>query len=99
MAGVIEALGGQLSISLHATEAELADQADLLSLCETKAGRLVANAFPTGVEVCDSMVHGGPYPATTDGRFTSVGTRAIDRFLRPVCYQGFPGVALPVELK
>lgn len=98
MNAVLEALGGQLTISLHATEAELAAQPELLSLCEIKAGRLVANGFPTGVEVCDSMVHGGPYPATTDGRFTSVGTRALDRFLRPVCYQGFPGAALPEEL-
>ncbi len=64
-----------------------------------EVGRLVFNGFPTGVEVCHAMVHGGPYPSTSDGRSTSVGTRAIFRFTRPVCYQGFPDDALPQELK
>jgi NADP-dependent aldehyde dehydrogenase len=70
-----------------------------LTVLEGKAGRLVCNAFPTGVEVCHAMVHGGPYPATADGRSTSVGTLAIHRFVRPVCYQGFPDAALPEELQ
>lgn len=99
MQGVIEALGGQLTITVHGNESDVASNAELISLLETRCGRIVFNGFPTGVEVCDSMVHGGPYPATTDSRFTSVGTRAIDRFLRPVCYQGFPTQALPPELK
>ena len=99
MKAVLEALGGQLTISIHANDEDVPENADLISLLETRAGRIVFNGFPTGVEVCASMVHGGPYPATTDGRFTSVGTRAIDRFLRPVCYQGFPQAALPEELK
>ncbi|PZP20643.1 MAG: aldehyde dehydrogenase (NADP(+)), partial [Pseudomonas kuykendallii] len=66
---------------------------------EQKAGRLLLNGYPTGVEVCDSMVHGGPYPATSDARGTSVGTLAIDRFLRPVCYQNYPDVCLPEALR
>jgi len=73
--------------------------ADLVAILERKAGRLVVNGFPTGVEVCHAMVHGGPYPATSDSRTTSVGTQAIYRFARPVCYQDFPQAALPDELK
>jgi len=73
--------------------------AGLLAALEAKVGRLVFNGFPTGVEVCHSMVHGGPYPATSDGRSTSVGTRAIFRFTRQVCYQDFPDGVLPDELK
>jgi 2,5-dioxopentanoate dehydrogenase len=64
-----------------------------------KAGRIVWNSYPTGVEVSPSMHHGGPYPATTDSRFTSVGTAAIQRFARPVCYQGLPLELLPAELQ
>jgi len=64
-----------------------------------KAGRLVFNGVPTGVEVCSAMQHGGPYPASTDSRFTSVGTKAIRRFVRPVSFQGWPEEALPVELQ
>lgn len=93
------ALEGHLTATIHGTEEDLSEYADLLAILETKVGRLVFNAFPTGVEVCHAMVHGGPYPATSDGRSTSVGTRAIFRFARPVCYQGFPDSALPVELK
>jgi NADP-dependent aldehyde dehydrogenase len=92
-------LEGQLTASVFGTEEDLRDFADLLAILETKAGRLVFNAFPTGVEVCHSMVHGGPYPATSDSRSTSVGTRSIDRFSRLVCYQGFPEGSLPDELK
>jgi NADP-dependent aldehyde dehydrogenase len=71
----------------------------LLEILTQKAGRLLCNGFPTGVEVSPAMHHGGPYPATTDERFTSVGTAAIYRFARPICYQNAPEAALPAELK
>ena len=71
----------------------------LLPVLERKAGRLLVNGWPTGVEVCDAMVHGGPFPATSDARSTSVGTAAILRFLRPVCYQDFPDTLLPTALQ
>jgi 2,5-dioxopentanoate dehydrogenase len=93
------ALEGQLTATLHASEGELAAHADLVAILERKAGRLIVNGYPTGVEVCHAMVHGGPYPATSDSRTTSVGTLAIHRFARPVCYQNFPQPALPDELK
>mgnify|MGYP006954428295 CR=1 FL=1 len=70
-----------------------------MDILREKAGRLIFNGYPTGVEVCPSMHHGGPYPATTDSRATSVGTAAILRFARPVCFQDFPDEALPVELR
>ena len=70
-----------------------------MPLLERKAGRLLLNGYPTGVEVSDAMVHGGPYPATSDARGTSVGTLAIDRFLRPVCFQNYPDALLPDALK
>jgi 2,5-dioxopentanoate dehydrogenase len=92
-------LEGQLTATVHATDEELSAHGELLSILETKAGRLLFNGFPTGVEVCHAMVHGGPYPATSDGRSTSVGTRAIFRFTRQVCFQSFPDSALPDELK
>jgi NADP-dependent aldehyde dehydrogenase len=91
-------LEGQLTATIHGTADDLANAADLLAILERKAGRLLINGFPTGVEVCPSMNHGGPYPATTDERFTSVGTAAIQRFARPLCYQSFPATALPPEL-
>ena len=96
---VVRALEGHLTATVHGEADELSQNAGLLSLLETKVGRIVINGFPTGVEVCPSMVHGGPYPAASDARFTSVGTRAIARFARPVCYQGFPDAALPPELQ
>ena len=68
-------------------------------MLRSKAGRVIVNGFPTGVEVEHAMHHGGPYPAATDPRATSVGTAAIERFARPVCYQGFPDPALPAELR
>jgi NADP-dependent aldehyde dehydrogenase len=71
----------------------------LVALLEQKAGRLVINAFPTGVEVSHAMHHGGPSPAASDARFTSVGTAALLRFARPVCYQGFPAALLPAALQ
>lgn len=92
-------LEGQLTTSIHATEAELAANASLVQALQSRAGRLIFNGFPTGVEVCDSIVHGGPYPATSDGRSTSVGTMAIFRFCRPVAWQSFPDSALPAELQ
>jgi NADP-dependent aldehyde dehydrogenase len=70
-----------------------------LPLLEQKVGRVLFNGYPTGVEVCDAMVHGGPYPATSDARGTSVGTLAIERFLRPVCYQNCPDTLLPEALQ
>ncbi len=89
------ALEGQLTCTLHldASDATLARQ--LLPVLERKAGRVLANGFPTGVEVCDSMVHGGPYPASTNFGASSVGTLSIRRFLRPVCYQNIPVDLLP----
>src|SRR5580692_9867441 len=92
-------LEGHLTATIHGTEQDLRDFADLIAILEQKVGRLVFNGFPTGVEVSHAMVHGGPYPSSSDGRSTSVGTQAIFRFTRPVCYQGFPEAALPDALK
>jgi alpha-ketoglutaric semialdehyde dehydrogenase len=92
-------LEGHLTATFHGTEADMAEHQDLIAIVEEKVGRLIFNAFPTGVEVCSSMHHGGPYPATSDGRSTSVGTAAILRFTRLVCYQGFPQNSLPPELQ
>jgi alpha-ketoglutaric semialdehyde dehydrogenase len=92
-------LAGQLTASMHGTNDDLAAFGSLGSILERKAGRVVINSFPTGVEVCPSMQHGGPYPATTDSRTTSVGTAAIHRWARPVCYQGYPHENLPTELR
>ncbi|MGE4619627.1 MAG: aldehyde dehydrogenase (NADP(+)) [Planctomycetota bacterium] len=96
---VARALEGQLTASVHASAEELAELDPLLHLLEDRVGRLVFNGFPTGVEVSESMQHGGPWPATTDSRWTSVGSAAIRRFLRPVCWQGFPDGSLPPELR
>ena len=96
---VAGAIAGQLTATLHGTAEELAAAGDLLTLLEGFAGRVVCNGFPTGVEVCHAMVHGGPYPSSSDGRTTSVGTRAALRFMRPVCFQGMPDALLPDELK
>ncbi len=94
-----EGLKGHLTATLHCAAGELEENRELVDILELKAGRLVLNGFPTGVEVCASMQHGGPFSATTDSRSTSVGTAAITRFARPVCYQGFPASMLPEELK
>jgi NADP-dependent aldehyde dehydrogenase len=99
MEAVAGAIEGSLTASVHGSEQELLDSQHLVGILTRRTGRLVFNGFPTGVEVCSSMMHGGPYPATTDSRVTSVGTAAIDRFARPVCYQSFPQDALPVELR
>lgn len=96
---IARSLEGHLTATIHGTEQDLREFADLIAILETKVGRLVFNSFPTGVEVTHAMVHGGPYPSTSDGRSTSVGSQAIFRFTRLVCYQGFPDIALPDELK
>jgi len=96
---IARSLEGHLTATIHGTEQDLRDFADLIAILETKVGRLLFNGFPTGVEVTHAMVHGGPYPSTSDGRSTSVGTQAIFRFTRLLCYQGFPDSALPDELK
>lgn len=92
-------LEGHLTATLHGTDADMRDYADLIAILETKVGRVIFNGYPTGVEVCHAMVHGGPFPATSDGRSTSVGTLAINRFTRLICYQNFPDASLPEELK
>ena len=92
-------LDGQLTATVHGAEDELRRHAALLRILERKAGRLIVNGFPTGVEVGHAMHHGGPYPATTDARSTSVGSAAIARFARPVAYQDFPQAVLPAELR
>jgi NADP-dependent aldehyde dehydrogenase len=96
---VARQLEGQLTATIHGTPADLDEYASLVSILEQKAGRLIVNGFPTGVEVGPSMHHGGPYPATTDSRSTSVGTAAVHRFARPVAYQNFPESLLPAELQ
>ncbi|TFH87816.1 aldehyde dehydrogenase (NADP(+)), partial [Billgrantia azerbaijanica] len=99
MQRVAEALEGQLTATLQLDDGDLPLARRLLPLLERKAGRVLANGWPTGVEVCHAMVHGGPYPATSDGRTTSVGSAAIQRFLRPVCYQALPAALLPEALR
>lgn len=96
---VAKSLEGQLTASVHGTDADLEKAGPLLALLSRKAGRLIVNGFPTGVEVCSSMVHGGPYPATSDGSSSSVGTRAIGRFTRAVSWQNMPEHLLPAELQ
>jgi NADP-dependent aldehyde dehydrogenase len=96
---IMPGLKGHLTASLFAADSELSDVMSIVKLLETRVGRIILNDFPTGVEVCDAMVHGGPFPATSDSRSTSVGTLAIDRFLRPVCYQGYPDSMLPEALQ
>ena len=95
----LASLHGQLTATLIGEPHDLETYAGLLVLLEQKVGRVLFNGYPTGVEVCDAMVHGGPYPATSDARGTSVGTLAIDRFLRPVCYQNCPDSLLPQVLQ
>jgi NADP-dependent aldehyde dehydrogenase len=96
---IARSLEGQLTATIHAADAESVLVNELLEVLEKKAGRIVFNGFPTGVEVGHAMVHGGPFPATSDGRSTSVGTRAVFRFVRPVCYQDAPEAVLPDELR
>lgn len=94
-----KSIEGQLTASVHGSASDFENAGDLIQILEQKAGRLIFNGFPTGVEVCHSMVHGGPFPSTSDGRSTSVGSMAIYRFARAVSYQSFPQAALPVELR
>ena len=98
MAVLARQLAGQLTMTLHCDPDDHADALSLRPILERKAGRVLANGFPTGVEVVDSMVHGGPYPASTNFGATSVGTLSIRRFLRPVSYQNFPAGLLPDDL-
>jgi NADP-dependent aldehyde dehydrogenase len=99
MEQLAEALHGQLTVTLHLDEADTEAARRLMPILERKAGRILANGFPTGVEVAEAMVHGGPYPASTNFGATSVGTLAIRRFLRPVCYQNMPEALLPDDLR
>ena len=92
-------LRGHLTDTIHGTDEDLTEYSELINILEQKVGRIIFNGYPTGVRVCHAMIHGGPFPATTDSRTTSVGTSAIQRFARPVCYQDFPNVTLPDELK
>ncbi len=96
---IADSLNGQLTATLHLEEADEALAARLLPILEQKAGRVLANGFPTGVEVDAAMMHGGPYPASTNPATTSVGTLAIRRFLRPVCYQNLPERLIPPDLR
>jgi 2,5-dioxopentanoate dehydrogenase len=91
-------LAGNLTATFHGTEHDLGAFADLRGIIERRVGRIVFNGFPTGVEVSPTMQHGGPYPASTDSRYTSVGTAAILRWARPICWQNLPQPALPEEL-
>jgi len=99
MLAVIRELEGQLTATVQADAGDYAVARQLLALLERKAGRVLFNGYPTGVEVSHAMVHGGPFPATSDARTTSVGTTAIERFLRPVCYQNVPAELLPPALQ
>jgi NADP-dependent aldehyde dehydrogenase len=99
MSAVAEHLAGQLTATLQLDDADHALARKLLPTLERKAGRILVNGYPTGVEVSYAMVHGGPFPATSDSRSTSVGASAIERFLRPVCYQDLPAALLPEALQ
>ncbi|MBV8398662.1 MAG: aldehyde dehydrogenase (NADP(+)) [Acetobacteraceae bacterium] len=99
MRELLEHMEGQLTVTLHMDEADIEDVRVVMPVLERKAGRILVNGWPTGVEVCHAMVHGGPFPATSDSRSTSVGTLAIRRFLRPVCYQDVPAALLPAAVQ
>ncbi|TKK66895.1 aldehyde dehydrogenase (NADP(+)) [Ilyomonas limi] len=99
MTAIAKHLEGQLTCTIMATEMELSEQAEMIEAIKNRCGRMILNGVPTGVEVCLSMQHGGPFPATTDARFTSVGADGIKRFVRPVAYQNWPNHLLPDELK
>ncbi len=94
-----EGLEGHLSATIHGTPEDLEKYSKLINILEKKVGRIIINGYPTGIEVCAAMHHGGPYPASTDGHFTSIGTGSFLRFVRPVCYQGFPDALLPPQLR
>ncbi len=92
-------LPGQLSIVVHLEDEDIELARELMPTFERRTGRIVANSFSNIVEICDAQIHGGPFPATTDPRFTSVGSSAIDRFLRPIAYQDLPAALLPPALR
>ncbi len=99
MIAVAKSLKGQLTCTIHMDESDSETAEKLMPILVRKAGRIMANGFPTGVEVSDAMVHGGPYPASTNFGHTSVGTMAIRRWLRPVCFQDIPQQIMPDDLK
>ncbi len=90
---------GSLTATIHGTEADLEEHGGLIARLEKRVGRLIFNGYPVGLDVCHAIHHGGPYPATAHSHFTSIGTRAIQRFVRPLCYQNWPDAALPPELR
>jgi alpha-ketoglutaric semialdehyde dehydrogenase len=95
----VATLRGQLTGTVQSAAGEMAEYEELIDILSQRVGRLLVNGFPTGVEVCHAMVHGGPFPATSDVRFTSVGSAAIDRFLRPICLQNYPEELMPEPLR
>ena len=99
MNGCCKVLKGQLTATVIALDSELKEQEKLLFQLKNRVGRIIFNGVPTGVDISPSMHHGGPYPATTDSRFSAVGIDAMQRFLRPVTYQDCPDEFLPIELK
>jgi len=99
MTSVVKSLNGQLTGTVHAAPGEMAEYDELIDTLSQRVGRLLVNGFPTGVEVCPAMVHGGPFPASSDVRCTSVGTAAINRFLRPICLQNYPEELFPEALQ
>lgn len=99
MESVISNLEGQLTGTIVAENNEEQNYANIIEALQNRVGRLIFNGVPTGVEVCNAMVHGGPYPASTDSRFTAVGVNAIKRWVRPICYQNWPNHLLPDVLK
>jgi NADP-dependent aldehyde dehydrogenase len=96
---VWKSVQGQISTTIMGSDLDFAKHPELLNLSLSIAGRVLINGVPTGVEVCDSMVHGGPYPATTDSRFTAVGVNAVKRWLRPISFQNWPMHLLPLALQ
>ena len=96
---VIKHINGQLTGTILATNNEMLMNKDLINILKERVGRIIFNGVPTGVEVSPSMLHGGPYPASTDSRFTAVGIKSIDRWVRPLSYQDFPNELLPDSLK
>lgn len=99
MLAIARSLQGQLTCTIHLDDGDKPAARKLLPILERKAGRVLVNGYPTGVEVCDAMVHGGPYPASTNFGATSVGTLSIRRFLRPVSFQNLPQDLLPQDLR
>ena len=99
MIAVVQQLEGQLTATLMATDNDITGNEELVEAVKNICGRFILNNVPTGVEVCLSMHHGGPFPATTDARFTSVGADGIKRFARPLAFQNWSNNLLPDELK